>query len=539
MEQVVIDSIKSYERARRRLSHLLSKEGSERTAVALAEALVPGQGQEPNVRHLRACVYTEAGIKLKDPALVQEGVRIWDEMEPHDSVTISYNVASAHLHLWQLAVEQAGLGDAWLNKRSHLHEARRLFNLVAQHKEADTELRLQALTDCGNSFDHMGRYLDALDLYERGLKLDSSFGMAAGNRGITLLNVASLMGGHEPHVLLEAASDLDIAINDQDRVLRCGGQPALETFKHHRSRLMATEESPDGATGPSPQLGDPHFDWCLGNQLFLHISPDCIKAESETLDAVTFKSISLSLAEGEVLDRANEIVDAFNTIKQDYIVARYLVWLAATEDSPIQGQARTITRRTSFWDSLNYAYWGVRPGIGIQALKVTLDTLDTIAAFVHLYFRSGRRVRDIEFQTLPYTNKSKEKLAPPLAEALKLQAQNSGLAALFDLSAELEEKSPSALRTLVQRRHAATHRFFSVHIEGTPDSSDWIERLSWADLLEESLESLQITRRAILYLAQMIHIHERSADVPDSSGTMTMTMPLPFERTDADLIDPE
>ena len=243
MEQVVIDSIESYERTQRRLSHLLRKEGSEGTAVALAEALVPGQGQELNVRHLRACVYTDAGIKLKDPTLVQEGVRIWCEMKPHDSVTISYNLASAQLHLWQLAVEQAGLGDAWLNERSQLHEARRLFNLVAQHKDADTELRLKALTDCGNSFDNIGRYLDALDCYERALKLDSSFGMAAGNRGITFLNVASLMGGHESHVQSQAVSDLDIAISDQDRVLRCGGQSALETFKRRRSGLLVTEDS--------------------------------------------------------------------------------------------------------------------------------------------------------------------------------------------------------------------------------------------------------------------------------------------------------
>ena len=156
MDQVVIDSIESYERTQRKLSHLLSKEGSERTAVTLAEALVPGHGQEPNVRHLRAFVCTDAGIKLKDPDLVQEGVRIWGEMEPHDSVTIYYNLASAQLHLWQLAVERAGLGDAWLDKRSHLHEARRLFNLVAQHREADTELRLKAYTDCGNSFNNIG-----------------------------------------------------------------------------------------------------------------------------------------------------------------------------------------------------------------------------------------------------------------------------------------------------------------------------------------------------------------------------------------------
>ena len=143
----------------------------------------------------------------------------------------SYNLASAQLYLWQLAVEQKGLGDAWLNKRSHLHEARRLFNLVAQDKDADKELRLKALTDCGNSFDIVGRYLDALDCYERALKLDSSFGMASGTRGITLLNVAPLMGGHESHVLLQATADLDTAISDQERVLRCGGQSALDTFK--------------------------------------------------------------------------------------------------------------------------------------------------------------------------------------------------------------------------------------------------------------------------------------------------------------------
>ena len=536
MEQVVIDSIQSYERTQRRLSHLLSKEGSERAAVALAEALVPGQGQEPNVRHLRACVYTDAGIRLKDPALVQEGVRIWGAMEPHDSVTISYNLASAQLHLWQFAVEQTGLGDAWLDKRSHLHEARRLFNLVAQHREADIELRLQALTDCGNSLDNVGRYLDALNCYERALKLDSSFGMAAGNRGMTFLKVAPLMGAHEPHVLLEAASDLDIAIGDQDRVMRYGGQSALETFKRQRSALPVAEESHQSATEPSPQLGDPHLDWCLRNQLFLHISPDCIRAGSETLDAVTFKSISLSLAEDGVLDRASETVDAFNTIKQDYLAARYLVWLAAAEDSPIQGQATTISRRTSFWDSLKYAYWGVRPGIGIQGLKITLDTLDTIAAFVHLYFRSGRGVRDIEFRTLPYANRSKEKLAPSLAEALKQPEQNRGLAALVDLSAELDAQSTSPLRRLVQRRHAATHRFFSVHIEGVHDSSDWIERISWPDLIEESLESLRITRRAILYLAQMIHIHEEATHASDPLGTKAM--PLPFERADADLIEP-
>ena len=535
MGKMVIDSIEAYERTQRRLVHLLSEEDSASTAVALAESLVAGQGQELNVQHLRACVYTDAGVRLKNFALVQEGVRLWGEMGPHHSVTISYNLASAQLHLWQLAVEQAGLGDAWLNKRSHLHEARRLFNLVAEDEDADIELRLKALTDCGNSFDIVGRYLNALGCYERALKLDSTFGMASGNRGVTLLNVAPLMGGHESHVLLQAAADLDAAISDQERVLRCGGQSALDAFKRLRDALSVSGDLHHNAPEPSPQLGDPHLDWCLSHQLFLHISPDCISAGSKTLDAVTFREFRLSLADDAVLNRANEVIDGFNAIKQDYTAARYLVWLAAAKDSPIQGQAKTITRRTSFWDTLTYADWGVRPGIGVQAFKVALDTLDTIAAFVHLYLRSGRGVRNIDFRTLPYTDRSKKKLAPSLAEALKPPEQNRGLAALLDISAGLDEQSTSPLTRLVKRRHAATHRFFSVHGEGAPDSSNWIERLSWPELIEESLEALQIARGAILYLAHMIHIHEKATEVSDPTGSLTMS--LPFERTDTDLTE--
>ena len=535
MEQVVIDSIEAYELIQRRLSHLLSEEGSASTAVALAEALVPGQGQELNVKHLRACVYTDAGFRLKNFALVQEGVRAWGEMRPHDSVTISYNLASAQLHLWQLAVEQAGLGDAWLNKRSHLHEARRLFNFVAQDKDPDIELRLKALTDCGNSYDIVGRHLDALDYYERALKLDASFGMAAGNRGITLLKVAPLMGGHESHVLLQAAADLDAAIIDQDRVLRCGGQSAVDTFRRRRAGLSVSGNLHYSAPEPSPQLGDPHLDWCLRHQLFLHISQDCIREESEILDSVTFRSFKLSIADDAVLDRANEVIDGFNTIKQDYIAARYFLWLASSDNSPILEQAKAITRRTSFWDTLTYADWGVRSGIAVQALKVAIDTLDAIAVFVHLYFSSGRKAHNIDFRTLPYTRRSKKVFPPPFAEALKPPEQNRGLAALFDLSAEFDEQSISTSRTLVQRRQAATHRFFAVHNEGVPSSSDWTEHVSWPELIQESLESLRIARRAILYLAQMMHIHEESTQEPDSPGLLTMT--LPFERTDIDLME--
>ena len=58
---------------------------------------------------------------------------------------------------------------------------------------------------------------------------------------------------------------------------------------------------------------------------------------------------------------------------------------------------------------------------------------------------------------------------------------------------------------------------------------------SQASKLTNDSESLRIARGAILYLAQMIHIHEKVTQVPDSPGSLTM--PMPFERTDTDLTE--
>ena len=534
VEQIVINSIEDYKKTQRRVEDLLEGEVSKSRVVALARSLAAGEGQKMNVDHLRACIYTEAGVRLKDTSLIEEGIQIWEGFRPHGSAATSYNLGSGHLHLWQFAVEQNGLGDAWLNKRDHLHEARRLFNRVAQDEHAETELRLQALADCGNSFDIVGRYLDALGCYGRALKLDSSFGMASGNRGITLLIVARFMQGHKSYVLQQAAADLDVAINDQKRVLRCGGRSALDIFKRQRSRLSVSGDSHHHAVEASPQFDDPHLNWCLHNELFLHFSPECIRTGSKTLDSVSFVSFELKFSDGPVLDRANELIDAFNSIKQDYIAARYLVWLAIG-DSPIQEQAKTITRYTTFWDTYNYAHWGVRPGIGVQALKAVLDTLDTIAAFVHLYLRSDRAARSVDFGTLPYANQSKKSLAPSLAEVLKQPESNRGLAALIDSSAELDKQRNSRLRELIQRRHAATHRFFVVHLFGAHESSNWTEHVSWSELIQDSLEALQITRAAILHLAQMIQIHEEAKQELNPEGSLTM--PLPFDPIDTDLME--
>ena len=528
MERIVINNIEDYRKTQHHIEDLLTGEVSKSKLVTLARSLFGGEDQKANVETLRACILTEAGVRFKDTSLIKEGIRIWEAATPLCSAESSYNLGSGHLHLWQFAVKQNGLGSAWINERIHLHEARRLFKKVAEDERVELELRLKALTDCGNSFDIVGRYLDALSCYDLAISLDPAFGMAAGNRGITLLKVFRYMQGHESHVLHQAATDLDVAAEDKERVLRNGGQSALDIFERERARLSVSNDPNHQTSRSTSKFDDPYLSWCLHKGLFLHFSHECIRTENRFLDSVSFGSFRLDLSNDQVMERANELIDAFNSIKQDYVTARYLVWLA-TETNPIREQAEDNSKRTVFWDTLKYAQWGVMPGIGVQALKIALDTLDAIAAFVHLYLSSGRSPQSVDFRTLPYTNRNGKNLVPSFLSALEHPKSNWGLAALIDLSGEFDKERTSRLEALTRRRNAATHRFSVVHLFGVHESSSWTERTSWSELTQDSLEALQITRAAILNLAQMIQIHE---EVNEESNPQS-SLPLPFEPFDA------
>ena len=94
VEQIVIESIEDYKKTQRRVEDLLEGEVSKSRVVALARSLAAGEDQKVNVDHLRAYIYTKAGVRLKDTSLIEEGIQIWEGFRPHGSAATSYNLGS-------------------------------------------------------------------------------------------------------------------------------------------------------------------------------------------------------------------------------------------------------------------------------------------------------------------------------------------------------------------------------------------------------------------------------------------------------------
>ena len=280
----VIDSMETYFKAQHSLEALLN-EGSADKAVALAAKLVSDQDQDWNVKQMKALVYVVGGEQLKKKKLVERGAQIFRELSSKNgSPDISYNLASAELRLWEMAVADSDLGTAWLNKHENLREARRLFDSIANDLKAPVELRLKALTDAGNSYDIVGRYLDALEQYDRALRIDPSFGMALGNRGLALLYLSPLTGTYEGHFQLRAAAYLDAAMDNSESVLLHGGQSALDSFQMKRSLIRDSQNEQRNLHDSLKSFSDPYLAWCQKHELFLHASPGYIREDTEILD---------------------------------------------------------------------------------------------------------------------------------------------------------------------------------------------------------------------------------------------------------------
>lgn len=519
MEDMELTTAASVEVAHTRLVALLHA-GDNEDAIAFVQALSCHPSFRGKWTELLAIAYTEGGAASGRRDWIEHGADLWRELGPRDSAHIAYNLANAELALWETGVREDSIVSAWEHNRSHLSEARALYECVGSDETLSDSLRLKALTNAANSYDVVGRNLDAIALYNQALAIDKTFAMALGNRGLALKYFAPFMGTHAPHVLAQAATDLNDAIQNTRSLRRHGIPQAAEHFRRELDGLPNDIPVPPGT---APRWEDPYLQWCHRHELFLHVWPQGLSEDTQCLDPLFFAGLRTPMSE-EGLTRLHNLTDAFNVLKQDYVAVRYSMWLANDPDSTIGSHSADMSARTLFVDTVQCARWGVRTGMMMQALAAATNILDKVAGFVHLYLGTGR-VKNVYFSKIDRPDK-KRAIDAPLRAAIERPEQNIGLLALLDLSHDLDRGTPFGQR--VSRRHMATHRFVVAHNIMVPEPHEWVDRVDWLDLTEESIHQLRTARAALIYLARLIDRHERV----NRAGSTQKSVDVPMKPVD-------
>lgn len=486
----------------------LCADGRPHEAVHFAEA---AKGHPFETEQLLAMAELDAGEQLADGAIVDRGIARFEALEDGlNGELFAYNRANGHLALWEIARKQLGVSQALTLHRNDLQCARDLFAAVGADETHDANTRAQALTNLANSLDTCGRHIDALNAYDEALAIQPRFGMALGNRGLTLLYRAADDPHYEYPLGCEAVAALDAALAVSDDVLAHGGTAALESFV---SRRALVEGTPTHEHDRAP-LPDSHLEWCRRHELFLHPSHPCITPTTEVLDAIRFRRMLVGIDEDSQA-RLRTLQDALNSLLQDYIAVRFLAWSSVEPNTPTRQHAAQVSQHASFHDSLRYVRWGVGTGLSVAALAAATNLLDKVASVTHLYLGTGRNPNHIYFRGFwLLAPKKKQPVQPDPVIAAELDAGNQGLLALCDLAGELERATP--LNQLIARRHAATHRAVAVHDMVLHDIDDqgWLDRVSADDLSDALLAQLARARAALTYLADLITAREER-NAPD------------------------
>ena len=172
---------------------------------------------------------------------------------------------------------------AWAWEQPELQKQILHLRRAINHKgfdQFDEIRRCQIYTNLGNSLSTIGRFVEALEYWDRALALRPNFGMALGNRGCGLAKYATTLydSSHQRVFCLFAHKNLSAALSDEAFYNDPGYESARSCFRQKRDWIDSVVDVEEISrnikyTGCGLDTSDEerrYRQWCLQNRLFLN-----------------------------------------------------------------------------------------------------------------------------------------------------------------------------------------------------------------------------------------------------------------------------
>lgn len=468
-------------------------------------------------------ILIDAGAADSDGAIVGRGTSIVETAIPAASgpnlPRALYNAASGHSALRAIRARRGevppiGLDVDYLRAKTLYREA-----LEAYQNDscADASHIAQAFVNYGNSLQAVGRFVEAIEQYEKASQLDGNVPEAWGARGMLLARLAPGASGHRHLYMAEAKRLMEESLTRSPKpqfAKSCEAQLAkLNRQIEAHSKFEIEERTLDPADNP---FHDFSRRFCLKHRLYL--SPTTLIGPKNSQlpgDPMFITQMTSSVQEYSKFDVCIEYLDQ---IKEDFVLARYLL---------VQSQYRsrfveTIDRDVTLYYPLNYSAHGAYIHMLRASIRLAIDTLDKIAAFTWSY----AHMEEPELESVSFRNVWSSRRDPSALREPLRGLHNVYLLALLDLAADV--RRDGYLSSVYDLRNALTHRFVRV-VDGVPaDAEADVPGLSVAELRGRSIQAVRLVRSAFMYLIMFVQTQEAKEARKDSS------IALPFFGTKFD-----
>lgn len=485
------------------LMNINASEFSEQQIMQLAASIIDVAGEEGSLQGL---AYAE---NILD-GIVESGIS-------------DYHACRAHYfraNIWSARYQISEDNQKWLWKSEtfdqELLELRKAIGHDWFPNLSSTE-RAQIYTNLGNALNHIGRFIEAIECWDRAIAAHPRFAMAYGNRGIGFACYAGAHydPGHEGVLMMTAFSSFNEACAEdavfdslyQDKVVEDFSRKMIEIWSQYDiPRISENIEFENRSMGRGKN-DRAYRKWCLKNRLFLNslndISPSPIAAQ----DILTLPSLTVPLEDGP---SSPVIIHYFNLIKQEFCSARYSLY----EGVSYKG-VHFSDRKILLYNTLDYPAHGFSIERIKMAFRGAYAVFDKLAFLLNIYLNMKHSERHVNFRNVWLT---RERELHPAFDELN----NWPLRGLFWLSKDIfesafQDSTDPDSRNLYDLRNHLEHKFVSVHDDFcraiSPNCMDTpktgIFDISVADLIEKTLRQLKLARSAIIYLSLAVHTEEK------------------------------
>jgi tetratricopeptide (TPR) repeat protein len=516
------------------MQRLLSEPGGASEALRRLRQYDPLYSHIERYQHDRAGILIDCGSDLLNRSVIEEGVKALEASMASvacDSPSrpfLQYNLANGYYalaRLLRLAPDTSSdllaskePDAAFREEHCLLEKAKHYYReaLCCSPCLSEPAFLAQAWTNYGNTLDLLGRSIEGMAAYRKALGAVPEHAMAMGNLGIALERFAPIAGSKLP--LIEARDALASALATPD-VERLAGPEAREAFREALDRVSRPLDGVDVANvlpemsvaeSGAASYEDGYVEFCCRHGLLLNLCLGCRRCSVHQRDTVLL-SLTTALDDETTYPCLARVV---NETKERFASARWQLYAAVNpRHDPLP-----INRMTTYAYNLDYALYGIQPGLVKLAFEGACSILDKIALFLNWYLDLGIQEKWLCFVRMWQGSKK-----------LSVKLERGGdrhLWALYDIAQDLGKDG--YLQHLVSTRNASHHRYVVPHIEpmGWLTEADGEEyHLAWDELVEQAFELMTLVKSAIIYLVAFIQQEEANRHTPGEKGLLPRVVP--------------
>lgn len=389
--------------------------------------------------------------------------------------------------------------------------------------------RCQILTNLGNVLNHIGRFIEALQCWDKALGILSNFPMAYGNKGIGLFYYGRALfdDGHKALFLKAAHGQFKGAMAAAE-----GLEPgALECFQEYVQQIertlscefLACPYVPRKFSMGRSRLEVKYREWCLENRLFLNPLNDLFLESIAARDVLLLPSIVTKMDEGP------SALGFYNQMKQEFASARFLLFDGLHRQGPHFSDKGVLQ-----YNTLDYPSYGLSIEKVKASYRISYSLFDKIAFFLNYYLNLSIPEKRVSFRSIWFVDQERKK---GLFKDFQ-KSDNWPLRGLFWLSKDLYETDegfknaiePEA-RELAEIRNHLEHKYLKVHEELSQkpnQESDDIRRglidslphsVGRGNFEAKSIHLMKLARAALVYLSLAVHFEEFRREKAREPGT--------------------